>query len=218
MRERINEKWPWAGYYGGLFKALPGLVLNASNMVGALIAAVLLVLVIAGVGASFVLEEWRWQIGVAVGVIVLIGLARANYYGIERRDAEIGRLTSQVAELEKAALERTVKEMNSHFRKYAFQALIDAVDKGRDEILVPLQADPNPNEVKWTADVEDWDAKNVENLTTWWSPKEVEFYRSASGLISDVQDWRLRLGVFVSSKSRRLLDIAKRKTKYDDDK
>lgn len=217
MRERIRERWPGAVYYGALIVALPGLMIRASDTVGRALGIVGLLAVIAGVAGVIVLEDWRWQIGTAVAVVVLIGLAKANYQEISKRDARI-------QELEKERLEAVLKQgadvmksVNRTLRGYAHDAVLEAVKKGTEEVFVPLRDAQAPDEIEWTAKFEAWDANNVQLIQRSWDDEALAIYTSDAGVISEIGDWRIRLLTHTRVRLERLMDISKRKTTYEDE-
>jgi hypothetical protein len=219
MRESIRKRWPWLAYYGGLLVALPRLLIGASNAVAGLLGVVALIAVVAGIGAGFlVLDEWRWQIGIAVGIVVLIGLARANYEEVRRRDDEIARVGEEMRKVIAKNQQDFMKTMHRTMHGFAHEALLDATKTGTDEIFVPLRDDPEPSEVAWTAKVDAWDTGNIAMLERYWPDAEVAYYRLDTGVVSEITDWRKRLLTHTQVHIERLFEIVKRKSKYSDQK
>ena len=167
MRDRIAARWPWLAYYGGLLRDLPSLLFRASDAVGRVVGVVSVVLLVIGGVGAVALDEWRWQLATVAGAAALVGIGKANWDRVHQRDTEVERLQGELDAMKAKDHEETMKSMRGHFRQYAHDAIIAAVDKAKTDLLEPLWADEQPSEDRWTALVDKWDADNSDMLRQW---------------------------------------------------
>lgn len=223
-RQRFTERWPMLAFHARV------LLRMGTVEVTHRIASWVSVLIIFGVGVALLFNQELFKLAdsaargfdprlpiIAWAVVIVIAFMRANYAEIQERESKIAQLNETLQNKDQERNKALLKDMRRDFRKYAHDAVLDAVKKATDELFVPLRDDPNPYEVRWTAEIAAWDDANVEMLKLWWTEADGAYYTQAAELVTEIGDWRTRLLTHLNVRTDRLLEIAKRKGKYADD-
>jgi len=192
-------------FYGSLVRSTPAHIWRAADVVGR--AALLLgVFIVAVLGLHGDIPV-GWLIAL-LGLVVVGALLKANYDRYAALQSDRNFWWKQVHD-------DINRKIQSFEHDMAWDALMGCVKSGREDVWKPLLSGASGSESDWVANVDRWETETIRQLEKHWAA-EATIFRSDSGLLDGITDWRARLTTRMDIKLTRLMDIAKRQTGSSD--
>jgi len=191
-------------HYGTLFRDTPRHLWRASDTASRL--AFLAVLLVGAVGYGTGVPAW--VLGALVVVLVVIGLAVAEYDRHEawKKDALFWR---------KQVMKGLESDAERNRRQMGWDEIEEAINEGRDKLYLPLRITSKGSNSEWISAIDQWDARTIARLEKHF-PAELDFYRADIKLVEHLPDTRERLQTIMDIKLNRLMTVYRRSLGLED--